>query len=234
MDRSSNLARNILVAVLVAALLLFYIYPATTLYISTDQFPFTIFLQHPDELTPPITAPKLVTYLEHVPRPNIPVNDCDTLSDGAKSYCEVSHCISFFGLFEFWFPGCQKLVDDFTPYTVNDWDEIQALSYPGTVMERVDTYGNNCSTLTNNGAIAYCEVSRCIDFFEFFRFWYPGCQDLTYAFTPYSLNNSDDQASLLAGTPSSVSDSDDQEPVLESHPQTVLRQVRRVQTFQTE
>lgn len=172
MKRSSNLAKNALAAVLTTVLLLFYIYPATTLYSSTNPFPTTIFVQHPEELTPPITSPNPITYLEHLPplqrRSTLSGDngdDCNTLdSGGARTYCEVSRCIAFYGLFEFWYPGCEVLIND---YTVNDLDGLQAL--------------------------AYLDVSHCIAFFELFEFWYPGCKDLVEDLTPFSVSDSDDQ-----------------------------------------
>lgn len=144
----SVVARYVLASVLVAILILFFVYPTTTLY-SIHPFPSSsVFVQHPDitlgtydtkptidGLAPSVTVQKPATLLEHLPPQPILIerdvascNECSTLkSGGAMVYCKVSHCIAFFDLFEFWYPGCEDMIDSFTPFPVDDFEDLGSL-----------------------------------------------------------------------------------------------------------
>lgn len=185
------MARYALALVLVALLILFVVCPIT-LYKFNPIPSSTVFVRHPDIMlstyevkpsidgvSPSTTARKVATLIEQLPsqpmvskRANSGVHECITEVGYARVYCELSHCISFFGIFQFWYPGCEYLIDNYTPYCVDEndpscynksdcedhdddcWESYEAGWYKDNGLERLAHFPRPLKKHVSRGGIA--------------------------------------------------------------------------------
>ena len=139
--RMSNLvtAQRALVSVLIALLLLFIVYPTTTLLRCTSTSS-AVAVQHPDitldtyDVKPAVDSPsntvaQVAILLEHAAPQLLSLKwdssiyaQCESKDYFVWGHCRVRQCLEFCSTFQLWHPGCEKIIADWEHYLITHDD----------------------------------------------------------------------------------------------------------------